>query len=61
VNVTERIYNVGSSRYYSVIDIDFWTKVASHSGMRLGYAGRFSDKRINNRGLVLPNFKRDST
>lgn len=46
MDIAKRINNVGPSGYYFVVDINFWTNIASHSCVRLSDACRFSNNSV---------------
>ena len=60
MDITKRIYNVGTSRYYFVVDVQFWSKITPHGGMRLGNTRRLPDDGIENRCLIFPSFERNN-
>lgn len=46
VDITKRINNIGTGGYYFVVDINFWTNITPHSGVRLGNACRFPNNSV---------------
>jgi hypothetical protein len=61
MDITKRIDNIGPSRYYFVVDVQFRSKITPHGSMRLGNARRLPDDGIKDRCFIFPGFERDGT
>jgi hypothetical protein len=61
MDITERIDNIGASRYYFVVDVQVGSKITPHGSMRLGNTRRLPDDGIKDRCLIFPNFEGNGT
>ena len=61
MDITKRIDNIGTSRYYLVVHVQFGSKITPHGSMRLGNTRRLPDDGIKDRCLIFPSFKGNGT
>ena len=61
MDITKRIDNIGASRYYFVVDVQFGTKITPHGSMRLGNTRRLLDDGIKDRCPIFPSFEGNGT